>query len=408
MQSNNESFEFGAGRNNSMDIHETNNLLRKLSAVFDNLFLKRLLVESKLFPVNEYIIVACLNSYYKFYSQLKLVSEKISPEEIGRRYKKLFTEITPLQIFDLQMFPLFGRTIYYCQHENDPHCESLEKLQEIQFILDFWQRLAKTYYGTGALTIEEMNGVARILPEKDLNIVKKQLFTPEKEELSQIKRTIAQLEVYAFMDECETRMKISDHGPYEMDNGELLIMREIIRLNDGKNPQWPWSATKAVAPTPVIAFGFTLKNMNRIWFNDWGTLFTDPVDYNQNITSTVLLTQEDRKVKPLLVEDLKNYEQFAQLALIELYRKMTRWSRAEKLKAGAYVYTKNFDRFTNIVNITDQIDWDFTEDIKQHEFKDLVNKDGKSVYSPLTWIMRGPKAKIKKPTFFLCEIEELK
>jgi hypothetical protein len=306
----------------------------------------------------------------------------------------------------MQMFPLFGRTIYYCQHEQDPACESFEKFQEIQFILDFWRRLAQIYYGTGALTIEEMDGKAKILPDLDLNFIKKQLFSPEKADLSKIKRSSAQLEVYCFMDECETRMKISDHGPYELENGELLIVREMIRLNDGEHPQWPWSATEAIAPTSKIALAFTLKDMNRIWFNDWGTLFTDPVDYSKNITSCAILTQEEGKNRSLDIQELKAYEEFAQKALLELYRKMTPWSRAEKMKAGAFVYNKNFDRFTNLVGVTDQIDWDLTEEIKQNEFTDLVNKVGKSVYSPLTWILRGPKAKLKNPTFFLRKNEE--
>jgi len=384
-----------------MTINDTNQLLRQLSVTFDNLFLKRLTVESKLFPVNEYIIIACLNSYAKFYEQLKLVDEKISPEEIAQKERSLFTEITPLQLFDLQMFPLFGRTIYFCEHGYDPLCESSEKFQEIQFILDFWKRLAAAYYKTGALTIEEMDGVAKILPEKDLGFIRGQLFTPEPSELSKIKRTSAQLEVYCFMDECEARMKISEHGPYEMENGEVLVVREMIRLNDGKSPQWPWSNTKATAPNSVIAFAFTLKDMNRVWFNDWGTIFTDPVDYSKNVTSAAILTQEKGKNKSLGLDELGAYEKFAQKSLIELYRKMTKWDRAEQIKAGVLVYNKNWDRFTNLVGLTDQIDWDLTDEIRQNEFKDLVNKMGKSVYGPLTWIFRGPRSKKKNPTFFL-------
>lgn len=388
-----------------MNIAETNVLLRELSITFDNLFLKRLTVESKLFPVNEYIIVACLNSYMKFYKQLKLLNKKISPETIAKQERKLFTEITPLQIFDLQMFPLFGRTIYFCENNYDVNCESYEKFEEINFILDFWSRLAEIYFCTGARTIEEMDGAAKILPNNDIEFIKKHLFSPEKTELSKIKRASAQLEVYCFLDECETRMKISDHGPYEMENGELLVVREMIRLNDGKKPQWPWSNTSAVAPTSVIAFAFTLKDMNRVWFNDWGTLFTDPVDYSQNITSAAVLTQEGGKNKAIGLDELKLYEDFAQNALIELYRKMARWSRADQIRSGALVYNKNFDRFTNIVGITDQIDWSLTDEIEKNEFTDLVNKIGKSVYGPLTWIFRGPRAKKKSPTFFLRPIE---
>ncbi len=352
-------------------------------------------------------MIACLNSYAKLFQQLQLLIRKITPEEIAQKERRLFTEITPLQIFDLQMFPLFGRTAYFLTHDKNPHCESLEKFREIQFILDFWERLAKTYYKTGALTIEEMDGVAKILLESDVELLKKALFVPEKTELTKIKRASAQLEVYCFMDECETRMKISEHGPYEMENGELLIVREMVRLNDGMNPQWPWSNTKATAPTSKIAFAFTLREMNRVWFNDWGTMFADPVDYSGNITSVAVLTEEDGRIKSLGVDELQAYEEFAQNALIELYRKMTGWSRAEQIRAGALVYDKNVDRFTNLVGITDQIDWDLTEEIERGPFTDLVDKDGSKTYSPLaSWLFRGPRARLRNPTFFLRPVEE--
>jgi hypothetical protein len=394
-------------KKSSIDIKETNQLIRRLSTTFDKLFLKRLAVESKIFPVNEYIMIACLNSYAKLYQQLQLLSKKITPEEIGQKERRLFTEITPLQIFDLQMFPLFGRTAYFLTHGKDVHCESLEKFREIQFILNFWERLAKTYFKTGALTIEEMGGVAKILPKSDVKLLKKALFAPEKTELTKIKRTSAQLEVYCFMDECETRMKISEHGPYEMENEEILVVREMVRLNDGKNPQWPWSNTKAIAPTPKITFAFTLKDMNRVWFNDWGTMFADPVDYGSNITSVAILTEENGTIKSLGVDELPGYEEFAQNALIELYREMTSWSRAEQIRAGALVYDKNVDRFTNLVGITDQIDWDLTKEIERGPFTDLVSKDGSKTYAPLaSWLFRGPRARSRIPTYFLRPIEE--
>ena len=100
-------------------------------------------------------MIACLNSYEKFYQQLKLVADKISPEDIANQNRKLFTEITPLQIFDIQMFPLFGRLIRICEHEKDPNYESIEKFEEMVFIIDFWKRLASSYFQIGALTVKE-------------------------------------------------------------------------------------------------------------------------------------------------------------------------------------------------------------------------------------------------------------
>ncbi|NHI92224.1 MAG: hypothetical protein EAX96_06940 [Candidatus Lokiarchaeota archaeon] len=360
-------------------------------------------MESKIFPVTEYIMISCLNSYEKFYHQLKLVSDRITPERIADEQRKLFTEITPLQIFNLQMFPLFGRLIRILQMGRKPENEPLEKFQQIQFILNFWKRLARAYFNTGALTVREMEGNCQILPDNDVKFIVKNLHTPNQEELKKIKRTSAQLEVYSFSDECETRMRISDHGPYELPDGEKLIVREMIRLHvDGEKGQWPWSEIKATAPTSVIAIAFALKNMKKIWFNDWGTLFTDPIDYSNNISSVAILTREKNKNKSLGIDELKAYEQFAQEALVELYLKMTSWSRAEKIKAGALVYNKNFDRFTNLVGITDEIDWNLNPEVLQKEFKELVDKNGTNTFTPLAlWIFRSNKFKIKNPTYFL-------
>jgi len=382
-----------------------NNLLSYLSVSFDEIFGKRLVVESKLFPVSEYIAISCLNSYEKFYQQLKLVTDKISPEEIAKQNRKLFTEITPLQIYDVQMFPLFGRTIRFSQNRFNPLSESEEKFEEIKFILDFWKRLATSYYQTGALTVKEMGGNCKILPETDLNFIKKHLFTPNKDELKKIKRSSAQLEVYSFTDECETRQRISDHGPYELENGDQMIIREIIRLYDGNKPQWEWSETKATAPTSVIAFAFVLKNMNKIWFNDWGTLFTDPIDYSKNISSVAIITRENEKNKPIGLDELKEYEKYAQDALVELYIKMTQWNREQKIKAGVLVYNANFGRFSDLVGVTEQIDWSIDKKIEEKELKEIVNFSGKLMTRLARWLFRSKKKRLKNPTFFYRPIE---
>ncbi len=376
-----------------------------MSESFDELFGTRLAVESTMFPVTEYIMISCLNSYEKFYHQLKKVSELISPEDIATQNRKLFTEITPLQIYNIQMFPLFGRTVRFGQAGYKTDVESREKFEEIKFILDFWKRLALSYFQTGALTIHEMGGICKILPENDLNFIKKNLFIPSQGELKKIKRASAQLEVYSFTDECETRMRINDHGPYEVENGKLMIIREIIRMYDGKKAQWDWSETKATAPTPVIAFAFTLENMNKIWFNDWGTLFTDPIDYSKNIVSIAILTQENGRNKAIGLDELQSYEQFAQEALIEQYIKMTSWSREQKIRAGVEVYNRNFDRFGALVGVNDQIDWSISKEIQENELKDVVNMKGNLLTKLAGWLFRSKKKKLKNPTFFYSNLE---
>ena len=119
-----------------------------------------------------------------------------------------------------------------------------------------------------------------------------------------------------------------------------------------------------------------------------------------------LLSKKNNKIKVLNSAEIRDFEYYTKSAHKELFLKFSKWSKKERLEAGALVYNKNFDRFTNLVGITNQVDWGLTEEIRQNEFKDLVNKIGTSVYAPLGWIFRGPRARKKNPTFFLREIEE--
>ena len=54
---------------------------------------------------------------------------------------------------------------------------------------------------------------------------------------------MANLEVFSFLDECEARAKLCDHGPYRINDEEVLVFREISHLYDGNQPHFLWSET---------------------------------------------------------------------------------------------------------------------------------------------------------------------
>jgi hypothetical protein len=349
-----------------MDVKDANDLITILSDIFDFHVNKRGLLESKIFPVTAYICVSFYNSYDMLYNVLKKVSQKTTPEEMGTKSRKILSEIQALTINYLTLYYMEGRMGEIYRSGGDPKSESDEKRKQTMFILDFYKRLATSYYSQGKLfvadlnTLNERGGADNIaLNQQEIDWAINHIKDISNEEASKIKRTMANLEVFSFLDECEARAKLCDHGPYKINDKEILVFREISHLYDGGKLHFPWSETKAKAPYSNIAFAYKLKNV-KATVDNFATMTTEPVDWVNRITGAALFTRVGDKVIPLELDVLDGFHEYATKAQRELYVKFTKWDKRERLIAGAYAYCYGYARYTNFVGITDQINWDLT------------------------------------------------
>jgi hypothetical protein len=343
-----------------MNVKETNELISHISEVFDYLVNKRGLLETQLFPVTAYICVSFYNSYDMLYNVLKKVSEKTTPEKMGKESRKILSELQALTIIYLPLFYLEGRMGEIYSNNGDPKSESEEKRKQTIFILDFWKRLASSYFLDGKLFVYDSNEKNIALDQADINWTLEQITDVSKEEAAKIRRTMANLEVFSFLDECEARAKLCDHGPYKINDDEILIFREISHLYDGGTPHFPWSETIAKAPYSNIAFAIRLKEVDTT-FDSFATMTTKPVIWGDKITGVALFTREGDTVKPININVLDGFGEYATKAQRELFIKFSKWNRKERLIAGAFAYCYGYARYTNFVGITDKINWDLTE-----------------------------------------------
>jgi len=342
-----------------LNVREFNELIAHASELVDYQISKRGLLETQLFPVTAYICVAFYNAYDMLYEVLKKVAEKISPEELGEKSRKILSEIHALSIFYLPLYYMVGRMGEIHRNGGDPHSESKEKREETLFVMDFWKRLATSYFKDN-LSVFDSNKENLALEQKDIDWTIDHLLEVPLEQAQKIKRTMANLEVVSFLDECEARAKLCDHGPYKLENGEILVFREISHLYDGKIPHFPWSETIASAPFNNIAFAYRLKDI-KAEFDDFATMETQPADFANNVTGIAILTRDGDKIKPLDLEILEEFNQYASNANKELFLKFSKWDRKQRIVAGAYAYCYGYARYTNQVGITDSINWDLTE-----------------------------------------------
>jgi len=347
-----------------MNISEINENITHLSKVFADIVLERSLLESKLFPVNAYISLGFYQTYSELYGVMKQVWDKITPEELAKKSKTLLSPIQALSISYLWLYYSLARMgKIYNKCQGDPAKEPPERRKEWKWMLEKWHSLASNYFASGKPTVASSGSTNVALSKEAISWVKDQLQPVTLEQTRKVRRTIGSVDLYAFIDECEARAKIVNHGPYPMENGETLVLLEYTNLHDGHGRPWlPWSATEAKLPSSTLGIALTLKDA-RAKFNDIGTMTVDPGDYSKLVTGIAAYKKDGDKIITLGIDELPAYSEAADNAQAELYMKFAQMDRKDLLISGATAYWRCFARYTDAVGITENVSWKLAQPV---------------------------------------------
>ena len=197
----------------------------------------------------------------------------------------------------------------------------------------------------------------------------------EEDQVKKMRRSLGEVELYCFLDECEARAKLIDHGPYPFSDDEILVVSEFTRMNDGKGEPWmPWSNTEAKLPTSTLGVAMTIKNATAT-FNDIGTMNIEPGDYSNLVTNACAFAKRGEKVVPVGLDELPSYAEAANAAQTELYMKFAEWDKKKLMIAGAAAYWRGFMRFTDTVGVSDKIDWDIDRNLIDEHVPFFMDND---------------------------------
>ncbi|MFX0079953.1 MAG: hypothetical protein ACFE8O_12005, partial [Candidatus Hermodarchaeota archaeon] len=363
--------------------NKANTLLRRASAASTYLLSQRTALESKLFPVTAYNSVACAQIYRGYqYNLFKQLVDKISPEEIGQRCRTLAAYPNVLGVWAFIGLWGLGR-MQDLFDAGGAENEIPERRKEAKFMIDFWYRMATNYYDSDTPLAAENNDTAQVLPDNILDMVKQELQPINKDQVSTLKRTMAQLYLAEFLSYCECRASIHEMGPYPISDNEVLIFREFSPLYDGSRLIWDWHDTEAKSPVPNISIALVLKDMEELIFTDFATLFPKPEDYTDHITQFALLTRYGDKIETTPFNVLTDLEKFATDVQTELYLEFAAWDDVTRLKAGSSVFLKWFYIFTDMGNITDKVTMGLDENLVGDYIELMLNSMGHPAWARL-------------------------
>jgi hypothetical protein len=380
-----------------LSTNKANTLLRRASAASTYLLSQRTALESKLFPVTAYNSVACAQIYRDYqYNIFTELAKHVSPEEIGQRCRTLAAYPNVLGVWAFIGLWGLGRMQDLYDAGGAEH-EQPERRKQARFMIDFWYRMATSYYASDKPLAAENNDTACVLTDNILEMVKQELQPLDNDQRMKLKRTMAQLYLAEFLSYCECRASIHEMGPYPFTKNEYLIFREFAPLYDGSRPIWDWHNTKATSPVPNLSVALVVKDMDELVFTDFATLFPKPEDYSDHITHFALFSRFDDKIETTPFSVLNDLEQFATDVQTELYLEFAEWDDVKRLKAGSSVFLKWFYIFTDMGNITDKITLGLDED----KVGDYIQIMLKSMGHPAWARLFRSKAECEKdPTFY--------
>lgn len=367
-----------------MQTSEINDQIAHISRVFSRIVTQRTLLESKLFPVNAYICVGFYQTYHHLYGVMKKVWERTTPEELAKRSKALLSPIQALSISYLWLYYSLARmgTIHN-KCGGDPSKEPPEKREEWKWMLEQWYRLSTNYFNSGKPTVAASGDVNMAFGAETISFLRENLQPADEALASKVRRTLGSVDLYAFIDECEARAKIVNHGPFPIGGGQSLIVSEYTNLYDGRGKPWlPWSATEAKLPHSTLGVAIAVKNARAV-FNDIGTVTLDPADYTRQVTGVFAYCQKNGGIEPVPLDDLSAYAEAADNAQAELYMKFAEMDRKQLLLAGAEAYWRCFARYTDIVGVTNEVDWGISQQVQEEHLPYFLNHDEDPAFTRL-------------------------
>ena len=313
----------------------------------------RALLRSVLFDVPRRSSIGWYCYYKKAPDLLRELTRYISPEEIGRRMRRLCSRPYYLQLSILMCSYLGARQQLLLDNglrPGQPFAD--ENTQDIRLVVDFWQRTCRAYRSDGRLFDEPGSEAQPILPGQDIEPLNERLAPKNEADHQRLRRLAATLELYVFILHGEQRDGLFAHGPYEVGDGSQLV---VFEFNDLQNTFLPWASTEARNPYANLALVRRVRGVH-MQFDMFGGIRWDAPDLAPHVEAEGLFTRApEDKIARLPVDEVTQIESCAAAAQNELFLNAAEWSPRYKAEYGVHLFANHLLPFFDF--LADGQDW---------------------------------------------------
>ncbi len=360
---------------------ETNNLIQACGDETYWLCLTRTVQGSKLFPVSPYILLSYLNAFYRYPSLLKKVESQLRAEDIADRARNMGMKIQNSALgWCLPSFYLLGRELLLSLGFLRPQ----DAIEDTVYVMDFWKRYMLAWHrNDGHRTNREFGHRAQILPDRRLEVFHSDMYwcKPGDALHSAAHSFLATISQYGFLVSCESRISLTNSGPYRLDDRHEMLVRDFMDLSECSLP-WLDDVSKDV-PYNYLTVPMAARDCHFSIVDDWGSFESKPEFTAEHLAGVSLYTSDALTEGYMPVgmgsrEELTNtFHELSDTlkeATNKLWTRIAGWTRDQMIDAGALVYFNVIKDLAHVAGVFEIDDW-LTIDPRAERLRPLLNDE---------------------------------
>jgi hypothetical protein len=305
-------------------------------------------MRSPLFDLPRRSLVGWECMYRSVVPFLRELEDAASPEEIGEGMRRAGSRPSTLQPYILMTGYLAARQQHRLEAgvgDGDPWPE--ERPEDLAHLVDWWARVMGAYRSDDVLLPGEAGGTLPILGDEEIARVAAHLAPAPPDRYAAVQRTVATLEMFSLMLHGEQRDGIFAHGPYALEDGGTLILREFTDL---RNDYLPWSAPAARNPHDVVAVAYAARDI-RTRCDMYASMVVEPHDLADRLTGVAVLTRDGDGLRPLADDQLVAVTDAAQAAQEEMFFDVAGWEPERRVSYGAALFANHLKPFFDLAGV---------------------------------------------------------
>jgi hypothetical protein len=280
---------------------------------------------------------------------LRRVSEVAAPEDLGAASRAVGRRPNGVGLNSLALGYLNGREQRRLAGGIAPGAPLPdERIEDTATLMDFWRRFGSAYvdHPDGFLPGETAHRMPILPPESREELLALTRTVISADERVAIRRMMAVTELYTFIQNGEARVGVFNHGPYPLPGGDSLVVKELVGLRD-RFLDWDVEERPHV---DAVARVMRLCDVSAT-VDLFGSLVTDPFEFEDRIVAEEVVTVEDGRLRPLGPDELASVAAEAAGAQVRMYEQAAEWSPDYRVAYGADLYASLLVTFTRAARL---------------------------------------------------------